>query len=62
MKKVLLIAFIAGVGFSSCKKDNDAQPEKIKIEKKTLDGEEGGDDGKNGGGGDGTGGGWGGGG
>jgi len=45
MKKVLLIAFVAGVSFSSCKKDGDAQPEKIKIEKKTLDGE-GGDDGK----------------
>ncbi|WP_207533097.1 hypothetical protein [Desertivirga arenae] len=57
MKKILLAAFIISIGFAACKKDNDAQPEKIKIEKKTMDGEEGGDDSKDG---NGNGGGWGG--
>ncbi|WP_207420476.1 hypothetical protein [Desertivirga brevis] len=58
MKKILLAAVIISIGFAACKKDNEAQPEKVKIEKKTMDGEEGGDDSKSGS--EGNGGGWGG--
>ena len=47
MKKVLLAAIAISIGFAACKKDN-AEPEKIKIEKKTLDGEDGGDESKDG--------------
>jgi len=47
MKKILFIAVAVSIAFAACKKDNDAQPQKLKIEKKTMDGEDGGDDGKN---------------
>lgn len=43
MKKILFAAVIISISFAACKKDNETQPEKVKIDNKVQDGDDQGD-------------------